>query len=413
VYKFQKTKFVNYFLIIVLVAISGFPLLDAYADNLLLILFIISIWIFIKRKIKFDVQFFYFIGIFIVLTLFQLTYFAIFPVITVLGLFLKIVTAYIVVKVTGKYFVNTFISLMVFFALISFIFFIPAFISSAVADLIINNAFFSAPEGFDHGSYLIYHLNIWDDAGYIRNCGPFWEPGTFGGYLFVAFLFSFLRTKNIKEKNNIILLLGTLSTFSTTSFIVILLFILSYFYIYRKTSQFVLILLVIIPVAFILFFKLPFFNDKISAQLEYGQTNRSYSIHRTRMTSAIADIIDFTDHPIMGRGKYEETRFDNNLKAMNRNNGTTDFLVIYGIIGFFVYFYFYYNSFYNFSLYNKKKTSFSVFAVIIILVLGFSESYFSLTAFWAFCFVGTNYKIYPFSKMDNLLSGENNSTFSP
>ena len=63
--------------------------------------------------------------------------------------------------------------------------------------------------------------------GITRNWGPFWEPGVYAIYLCVALLFSLNDLSKISVKP-IILVLGILSTLSTTGYIVLLLIIFEF-----------------------------------------------------------------------------------------------------------------------------------------------------------------------------------------
>lgn len=82
-------------------------------------------------------------------------------------------------------------------------------------------------EGFFHSFYYTWG---WDDYGkglYIvkRNCGPFWEPGAFQGFLVVAILMSIKFGDRIKraDRKLVLFLVTLLTTLSTTG---LLLFVL-------------------------------------------------------------------------------------------------------------------------------------------------------------------------------------------
>jgi hypothetical protein len=137
------------------------------------------------------------------------------------------------------------------------------------------------------------------------------------------------------------------------------------------------------------FLKLDFLSRKIEENLDKTQDEIAYTNHRTRITSAIIDFEDWKKYPLLGRGKFESTRFDHDVTALNRNNGTTDFLVMFGLIGFVIYFHSYYLSFKNLLNFYNSKRNLAVFIVILFLILGFSENYFLLPLFWGLVFIKT------------------------
>ncbi len=161
---------------------------------------------------------------------------------------------------------------------------------------------------------------------------------------------------------------------------------------YKNLITPIIFLIVFIPISFFAFQKLPFLKDKLTDQIETSTSTISYTSHRNRFSSAIIDLADFQEYPLAGRGKYNESRFDKGVKAINRNNGTTDFLVMYGLIGFVLYFAYYVISFKKITRYYNWTNKFTIYYyLLIILVLGFSENYFLLPFFWSLCFIG-----YPF-----------------
>ena len=50
---------------------------------------------------------------------------------------------------------------------------------------------------------IVYNFNMIDSSELIRNCGPFWEPGAFGGLLIIAIILNIINQKRIlmKQKN--------------------------------------------------------------------------------------------------------------------------------------------------------------------------------------------------------------------
>ena len=79
--------------------------------------------------------------------------------------------------------------------------------------------------------YSCYPRSPWDFF-LMRNSGMFWEPGAFAGYLLLALIFIVLKNQKfslgIYRKEGFLVLLGLLSTLSTTGYIVLSVFIFLY-----------------------------------------------------------------------------------------------------------------------------------------------------------------------------------------
>ena len=373
-----------------LIGISGIPYIVQYATPIIISLLVITIIVLLFRRTHIDISFIIFISIFIFLTYIQLTTFNVFPVNTVLGFISKIFVAYAITKVLNRSFITTYINCIIAIAIISFAFWIPALVSSGLKSVIIKSAPFDVENTFN--SYIIFQPNFGESGTFARNSGPFWEPGAFAGFLMIALLLNFIEFPKISNRRNLVLLLSILSTFSTTAYISLFLFVFFIIIKHRNIVTSALVLIVFIPISIIAYQNLPFLQEKLADQLEMSESKMAYTNHRTRFTSAAIDLKDFQEYPLAGRGKYDETRFSMGAKAINRNNGLTDLLVMYGLIGFVLYFTYYFVSFRNImKYYNKYLQATPYYYLLIILVLGFSENYFLLPFFWSLCFIGYSF----------------------
>jgi len=386
--KKKYSEYFNYTLVTILVALSGFPYIRQYEDNIVILMLLLTIPILILRKTHIEISFIIFLSVFILITYIQLTTFNVFPQKTLIGFFSKIIISYAIIKVVNKSFINIYINLLFFITICSFLFWIPAIASGSLRTFIIEFAPLQV-EGFTNSSYIIYHPNLGDPSGLTRNSGPFWEPGAFAGFLIIALFFNFTKSQKITDRKSLVLIGGILSTFSTTGYITLFLFFVLVTIKYRRMISSILILIIFLPVSIIAFQKLPFLSEKLSNEIKSSNTKTAYKIHRTRFSSALIDLKDFKEFPLVGRGKYKETRFNRNVKALNRNNGTTDFLVMYGLVGLILYFTYYFFSFRKImKFYNRKNKLTPFYFVLFILLLGFSENYFLLPFFWSICFIG-------------------------
>ncbi len=89
----------------------------------------------------------------------------------------------------------------------------------------------------------------------------------------------------------------------------------------------------------------------------------------------------------MGKGVSKETRFENpeaTTTENHRNNGTTDFLVRFGILGFILFFFIGYRLAFRSLAEVRLPPTFYWALVFVILMLGFSEMYFLKPLFLGF-----------------------------
>jgi hypothetical protein len=389
----RQKFYVDYLLILILLFLSGFPAAVPIQESIRLVLLAISVFVFLKRRGDIDFQYIFVIIVFGFITLWHFYSFNIYEPRTAFGIFVRISIGYFVVKSIGIYFPKTYIEVMFHLTLISLIVWLPAFLFPSVKSLIAGARFF-VPEGFEDANFFVYHTNFGDpsESKFLRNSGPFWEPGAFGGYLVLALIFLLIQYPKVIDKfkwklTSSIITLGILSTFSTTTYLAcFIIFIVVFLNQKISFSKFILGVGAVL-FCYTAFLKLDFLSSKIDNHLDRTQDEIAYTNHRTRITSAIIDFADWKEYPLFGRGKFESSRFDHDVTAVNRNNGTTDFLVMFGLVGFIIYFYSYYLSFKNLMIFYTVRSNLAFFIVIIFLILGFSENYFLLPFFWSLVFM--------------------------
>ena len=105
-------------------------------------------------------------------------------------------------------------------------------------------------------------------VGFLRNCGPFWEPGMYAVFLNIALAFNLFIYKSSNKWINRVLLLSLATTFSTGGYVVgLLLIILT---VLLKKTNFVLKVASIAAVVIACFYiiEFDFIGDKINMQIE-------------------------------------------------------------------------------------------------------------------------------------------------
>lgn len=200
-------------------------------------------------------------------------------------------------------------------------------------------AFFSRLHNQPNGYLLI---NTFHPVVYYRNCGIFWEPGAFAGYLILAMLFLFLYLpkdqSGRKMKSGVLLMITLGSTLSTTGFIAFFCFTVAYIVIRFKgrivamSAMLIIVLGLTIPV----FYNVDFMSDKISREIEVvDNSNRYWQI--TRYGSLIADLEYIREKPVFGWGNsYEAINYDLSMKS-GMGNGFSDFILKNGLFGLFTW----------------------------------------------------------------------------
>ncbi len=390
--EFTKGNFRDYLIMFLLLGVSGIPYFSSNQPFVILFAFGL-IFLFLSSKFKeIDSEFLYVLLAILTCVFFQAIIFSFFKAITILGLVLRITTAYLAVKLLGENFLNYFIRVMIFFTIVSLLFFIPIFIKPEFLDTLVNAtpSFLSYQYelwGFqiDRKTLVIY--NLLQEADRIRNCGPFWEPGAFGGYLIIAFMFNTIRQGSILNKINLLFIIAVITTMSTTAYLALFLFIVCYIFFQDYTVAVKSLIIVFGIAGYIAFQTIPFLGDKIKAENAGAQDAIEEVGGDTRMASAILDWDDIKGYPFSGRGLWNETRVDKKFEYAIRNNGFTNFIAQWGVFFFFFYFYWYYKGFYQFCRINYSSNYIPFVLLIIIWLLSFSENYFDSPFFWALVFI--------------------------
>lgn len=216
-----------------------------------------------------------------------------------------------------------------------------------------------------------------------QNAGFSWEPGAFGDFLDVGILMHFLINGFKFDKGAWILTAAIITTQSTTTYacfaVVILLFL-------RVNGlKLTTLLLFAVPMMCIVATQVPFLVDKIGKTWEEDQFNLNEMIsltawyqknggqlHLNRFGSFIYIYNYFGPYKLFWgiSNRYQDVMPAGDV--MNISNGDIDFMAKFGMVGtgFLLY---------RFVLFVRKflfKAEYSVYCVLILLVLGFGEPLF-------------------------------------
>jgi len=379
----NKTRTVDYTLLFLLVAVTGIPFFKV-GDITFLILFLgLAGIVFLYRKLKIDRFFIFFLLLYAVVMVGQMVKFNYLPMTTFAGVFIRILFAYLTVRILGKNFTRYYVDIIYVLSIIGFFIYIPQlivpgfgrFLANSVSPILRNPLY--AGDIWYAPDIILYVFN--SGVGTFRNCGAFWEPGAYAGFLVIAMIFHYLDSRTISDKKSIVLILALLSTMSTMG-ILALGFFLVMFLGNRVAPIYKIILIPSLLAGIVIAFtSLDFLGDKIASQLDVSNTH-----HNTRFKSAVLDLRDFSENPVLGMGRDSKTRHKGitNPILTHRTNGITNYLVTYGIFIFLFYFGSIYYAFRKLCSQNNFHPKYALYGLVLIFIVGFSEVFFSLPFFY-------------------------------
>ncbi|MDM5264388.1 hypothetical protein PF327_09290 [Sulfurovum sp. XTW-4] len=386
----NKRTFTDYSILTLFIAMSGVP---AFKSKLLTVLeFSVLVLIFILRRKSFDVRFLFFFILIIGITLLQALEFQFFSLVTNFGLLIMVLSAYLIVKILDDKFILYYINILYYIAIVSLVFFIPFTLFPSIASFFTH----SITPLFDrlhspHDSFIFY--NITYKEGYLKNSGPFWEPGAYTGYLIIAYVFNFFRESVKMTKKNIVFLLTIFTTISTTAYMTIFIFLFLIYYEKFKNIVFkASMTTVVILIGIYAYNSFDFLGEKIERQIKFAQTMGIQKSNDTqRFLSILRDMEDLKGHELIGRGGHDKTRYDlapTDKLLQIRTVGITDVLVRVGIIVFIIMFYFLYRSICIYLLSMQEKNKIYCIAIFLSIIFTLiSETYFLYPMYWSLLFL--------------------------
>jgi len=384
-------KFLKYLALFLVVAISGIPYF-ILQRSFIILSFLLSLALLIYYEKKIEGNYYAIIALFIGIEIIQDIYFGNINLYMHLSTFLRISTVYFLLRVLGFNFFYMYTRLIVFFSIISWIFFIgdtffnfrELFIPK-VTNLF--SLFEKSSSAYPYSPNIIlytFNPNTINFTGIInnRNSGPFYEPGAFAIFIIIAFIFNLLLNKKLADKTNIILSITLFSTFSTTGYTAFFAILTAFIFIKSNLKYKYFILIFVLIGVYYAYFSIPFLYEKVEYNINIAEETTA-----SRFGSAIADFKKIKEHPIIGYGKnikniYHKDKFE--IELMHRNNGLTKLMVNYGILIFLFFIFQIYNTFYLLSK-PDKMSAFIIF--LALLISGFSQTIFNYPLLYAFLFL--------------------------
>lgn len=286
----------------------------------------------------------------------------------------------------GENFSHIYIKVMTFLSYIAIVIWLTIFLQPSLHDFFVNMASFlpqmMTEEWIENStnngvSLYLYYLPLKTSTEYttfIRNCGPFYEPGLFASYLSIALVLNFCKNHKLFQKNNIILIIAILSTASSAGYISLALIILySIFYEENKYTKIFMIFLFILlwkPIS-----ELDFMSNKIMNNYE-GSLETSSS----RFGAILYHSEKIIESPFIGfaGGALPTTNFDRfmdtkNLERIVSPNGLSYVFVFWGIPCAILFYIFLYKGIRKYIGIEKSKGEI-FFIFIVILSSAFSQT---------------------------------------
>lgn len=298
----------------------------------------------------------------------------------ILGNALKIINAFLVINYLDfETFSQKFVKQVYYLSLVSLIFYFTFFIFPSLANIIPS----IPKEGRSYDFLLYIHTPI-RIFPFPRNSSFFYEPGVFQGLLIVSLLL--LRANRTKFdpvfKYYTVFFTALITTFSTTGYLGLILFLL--LYIQNKKNKLIafvslLLLLLLLP-------SIRVFREVVSQKLLDPYSNNSSG---RRFTDVIIETKMFLEKPFFGYGyEYFEQKGIRLQKVPNiqmwagSTNSITYHLAFYGLLFMLPIFY----GIFKLSVRINSKNKFSIFLTfVIILVLLMGETFLQKMLFLVIC----------------------------
>ena len=299
--------------------------------------------------------------------------------------FIELFVAYTLIKTFPKDLFLRFENLTVFLSKIAIVGWLLCLL---VHETILNVAYEIGSPGANI-SQSLYVFSIPINSTYkgflLRNCGFAWEPGRFSCFLIIAILLNVHRTKmNLKDKNFIILLIALISAQSTTGYLVLIVLLSIYYIANNKVNP---IYLVVTSFLVISIFSLSFMKDKILnlydaglnieqeiSDLNYlnenGLRDDGYYVPQ-RFQGFMFQYINLQESPLLiGEGRDFTKFYTNKILRLQvaPSEGLLMIIIQYGVIlAFFLYLMLWKSLRFVSDYFDKKKPAYLFFVVFILL----------------------------------------------
>lgn len=239
---------------------------------------------------------------------------------------------------------------------------------------------------FNDSKTVLFYTSFNRPIDEIRNSGMFWEPGAHAGYLILALLFIIMHNRKFVignfKKQALWIVVGLLTTMSTTGFLVLAIIIFIYVFQNYKYGR-----VIVLPIVFLIstyaYNNLEFLSVKIEEQYTLATEMESSDVSNTRFGSLNMDMQYIMDQPFTGNGLDSKKRYRFHPwinEEVGNGNGMSNFLVFWGIPFFLLWVF----SFFKFSLDYSGSIGTAIIVTIIILLVLQGEQFLNYPIFLLF-----------------------------
>lgn len=343
---------------------------------LLIVDFLIISYCYLKR-IRFSKYFYLLIIVILVYCLLIFLKFQIFTplfYIRVLSLFM---TGFIVLYLVNVNFIPIFVKVVYFVSILGLPFYFLGFFyyypllnfARFLSDIFSLNSNLSLE--IDYSNFLIYTVRPYEER--FRNSGFMWEPGAFGVITCIALYFNLFLTRFRLTKESSVLILSSLSTLSTTAFL--MLSFISIFYIININRYLSILIFPVFLVIGLFLWDQDFMGPKIqelssdpNEKLEtfYNSKSQTGTQSLGRFAGLIYNFEGVKISPIFGIGSHEEILYKRSNVYLYSTNGLGQFMMTFGFVGLFLYLYTIYNSTLILSNFYGYKGFWTLFGILIV-----------------------------------------------
>lgn len=233
-------------------------------------------------------------------------------------------------------------------------------------------------------SYSLYIYTLPKLQGVMtRNSGPFFEPGMFTVFITIALAINVFNSKQFFNKQNLVLFLTNITTFSTTGYLAMMLLIVGYVILNNKNVLVRIILSAFLLVLVPSVFSLDFMQEKIITQMD--EANNAWS----RFGALFYHWEKIRLAPLTGYGINDLpfTDMDTGVELLVSPNGISWVGVLFGLPGALFYFIFLFLSTRTMIEYYLSRPA-QIVMFLVILALVFSQDVTGRLFFFMLIFMG-------------------------
>lgn len=389
----QRIRTIDYFVVFLLLCISGNPLVGSFTEYIYIFTAVLLIVLAANYKTPLMTKKFLLVGgSLITLYVLQFVFVGNVSPAADINHFAKIYCGFIAVTIADSKFRLAYLKVMTYIAFASLVGVLfnltigqfPGFVVDRNVSVLIYN----------------YHPSSFNSMeGLFRNCGMFWEPGAFQGYIILAFLMfmdDFKAFYNKHTKSFWILAVALVSTYSTTGYVVFALYLFLVFSENIKKSPLALIMTVLLVlVAVWAFLKFDFLGEKMMNEYESAQEVGEGDVSWTRMGSAVIAWQNVLRHPLIGNGFLMTALYGNLAEYMEgMGNGFFGAMNQLGIPFILLYL------FLLFKNVTANNTLYRCGFVLLVVLMINGEFFLNYPMFWSLMFIKYPSENMPSSKSE-------------